>query len=193
MGNHLGTKGRANFPKLPQRSTTENSMAESGKATDGRAQSRTLTWVTDRRTDGRTCRRAKRAADYSVAHDIPAAGIAIVRIARSRKTGLLSIVAAIGPTVGIAIVRIAPRSRIMGLQSIVVAIGPMVRRPGSQIIVNILLHINIRTLMRANSLTVVCMAVTSIGAIVAVVGYGPTTFIHCIIICVRAPWVCLCK
>ncbi len=93
--NHFGIKGRANFPKLPQQSTTENSTADAVKSTNRRTESRALSRVANSRADCRTGRRAKSAADQSVTHNIPLVAIIVGIALCLRIVGRLRIVGAI--------------------------------------------------------------------------------------------------
>ena len=96
LGYSLGSKGRANFPKLPEQSASKNSPADAVKAANGRTQRRALTRVADRSTNGRARRRAKRAANQGVAHDIPVVAIVAGIASYRRRVSRPWVVGAIG-------------------------------------------------------------------------------------------------
>ena len=158
----LVIKGRANFPKLPQQSSTKYATADSVKPTNGRTQSRALSRVADRRADGRTRRRAKRSADQGVAHDIPA--IAII-------TGL------------------ALHRRVVGRLWVVGTVRLVMRHYRSLVMVHMLFHMDttgllvvaismMRPSVTLEMIVALMVAISMMVAMVAIVGHCPMAFIH---------------
>ncbi len=171
LGYHFGSKGRANFPKLPEQSATENSPADTIKTANGRTQRCALSRIAEGRANGRARRRPKRAADHGVAHDIALiaviAGIALYRRSVSR----LWVVGAIGRLVmrhswSLMRVHVFFNIDMAGLMVMAItAMGTFVMPEMFVMVVPV-------------SVMAVRMAVRFIGTIVVVARHGPVGFVH---------------
>ena len=171
MGYHFGSKGRANSPKLPEQSATENSPADAVKAANGRTQGRALTRVAERRANGRTRRRAKRAADHSVADNIPLVAIVAGIASYRRRVSWLWVVGAIVRLVmrhSWSLMRVHMFFHIDMTGLIVVAITAMGTFVMPEMFVMVV----------PVSVMAVRMVVGFMGTIVIMVRHGPVSFVH---------------